>query len=487
MTLSTALRSASSSLLSTSQQAAVTSRNIAGIGDANYIRREVQVVTGLHGSTRVEVQRNVDQALYDSSILANSRYAKSNAISGTLDRLAIYQELNNFSQSPSNLLSSLKAATEFAAATPADASGLNSLVENARDFANSLNASYTQVLESKAQIDSDINASVQTINTKLAQLEDLNDQIVDGTRLGDDVFDQMDARDKIINDLSDEIGVNVIYREDNDAMLTLNNGVILFDRQARQVEFQPMPAYGASTQGNHLTVDGVAVTGVDSRMPIYTGAIAGHIEVRDTHLNRQQVQLDEIARGLIEAYAEQDQVGGGKPALAGLFTWDGGPGVPNSGILSPGIAGSLKVNELVDPTNGGNVTLLRDGAINGDNDYLSNTAGGVSFADRLYELSAGFDSARTFDAISGLGSGISLQEYADQSLDQFNASRQSARDNTSYLSDLATGFKESLQNENGPNLDYEMSRLLEIERAYQATAKIISAVDGMLEDLMQVV
>lgn len=484
MTLSSALRTATSSLASTSQQAAVTSRNIAGIGDPNYIRRDAAVVTSYLGTTRIETQRVVNKALFDSSLMANSRFTKSDAIASSIDRLAAFQQLNDFENSPASLLGELKAATEFAAATPSDNTGLNSLVENARSMVMSLNSTYTEILNTKVDIDADIRTSVNNLKSMLTQLTEINEKIVEGSRFGTDIFDELDVRDTLLNKISDEIGINVIGRENNDVMLTLNNGVILFETKPREIVFQPMPSYGAGTQGFNLIVDGVPVTGADSRLPIFTGAIAGNFELRDKHLVNQQNQLDEIARGLVEMYSEQDQTGGGKPALAGLFTWSGGPGVPASGILQPGIAASIQINELVDHTKGGNVSLIRDGAINGDADYTSNTSGGASYSDRLYELSANIDKGMVFDIAAGLPENLSLQEYANQSLDQFNALRQSTIDSRNYLSELSTGFKQALQNENGVNLDYEMSRLLEIERAYQATAKLLSTVDEMLETLI---
>lgn len=484
MTLSSALRTATSSLSSTSQQAAVTSRNIAGIGDPNYIKRDAAVVTNNYGTTRVETNRVVNQALFDSSLMANAKYAKSDTIATSIDRLASFQQLNEFSNSAASLLGELKSATEFAAATPSDNTTLNSLVENARTMATTLNSSYTEIMNTKTDIDSAINSSVNNLKSMLSQLTDLNDTIVEGTRFGTDVFDELDIRDSLLNDISTEIGINVVNRANNDVMLTLNNGVVLFETKPREIEFQAMPSYGASTTGSNLFVDGVAVTGDDSRLPIYSGAIAGNFELRDKHMVNQQNQLDEIARGLIDAYSEKDQTGGGKPALAGLFTWSGGPGVPTSGLLQPGIAATLSVNEIVDHTKGGTVSLIRDGAINGDTDYLSNSEGGASYSDRLYELSANIDKGMVFDGVSGLPENLSLQEFADQSLDQFNALRQSATDSSDYLGQLSVGFKEALQNENGVNLDYEMSRLLEIERAYQATAKLLSTVDEMLETLI---
>ena len=46
---------------------------------------------------------------------------------------------------------------------------------------------------------------------------------------------------------------------------------------------------------------------------------------------------------------------------------------------------------------------------------------------------------------------------------------------------------QSLSNATGVNVDEEMSRLLEVERAYQASAKILTAVDDMFNTFLQAV
>ena len=202
-------------------------------------------------------------------------------------------------------------------------------------------------------------------------------------------------------------------------------------------------------------------------------------------MQARQNQLDELARGLVEIYAEQDTTGGGKPPLAGLLTWDGGPGIPATATLSPGIAASIRLNPLADPQLGGDPTLVRDGAMNGDADYLYNTGGGPAFSDRLYDLSANFDAAFTFDAAAGLTTTQSLNAFANSSVDILNSDRAAALNNYSYSEELSIQFEQSMQSESGPNLDYEMSRLLEVERSYQATAQLLNAVNEMIAILIE--
>ena len=72
--------------------------------------------------------------------------------------------------------------------------------------------------------------------------------------------------------------------------------------------------------GNPVTVDGVPITGSSISQPIQSGALAGYAELRDTLAPQYQAQLDQIAGGLINAFAESDQTGAGLPDAPGLFT-----------------------------------------------------------------------------------------------------------------------------------------------------------------------
>ena len=63
-----------------------------------------------------------------------------------------------------------------------------------------------------------------------------------------------------------------------------------------------------TTAGNAVFVDGVPVTGSTGTMPIGSGRLHGPCRSCATSIAvTYQSQLDEIARGLIEAFAESDQ------------------------------------------------------------------------------------------------------------------------------------------------------------------------------------
>ena len=486
MTLTNALRTATSALTANAKQVSILSRNISGVGDENYVRRTASVSTGLFGTVRVDTQRNVNRSVYDASILAAARSAGAEVIAAGFDRLAELQDIENFTFSAAGLLQDLRQSVEQAAASPSSGSSLASLVETARTTANALNGTYDSVLSLRGRADTAIADSVANLNTLLGRLKSVNDRIVNGTRIGEDVSDNLDIRQQILDEMSGLIGLRVIPCEDNDIIVLADNGLLLFEKSPRSVSFEPTPVFDASTTGNVLMIDGVPASGSASAMPVGTGRIAGNIELRDHVLPQQLHQLDEIARGLVALFAEQDQTGAGtKPPLTGLFTWSGGPALPPSATLLPGIAGSIAVNPLVDPGQGGDPALVRDGGIQGDADYVQNPAGAPGFTDRLFALASAFDTATTFDARSGLPANLSLSGFAAASLDWLHDGRQDALAAKSYQSELAGRYKQTLQHETGPNLDIEMSHLLEVERSYQATAKLIATVDEMFASLLQ--
>ncbi|GIL00212.1 MAG: flagellar hook protein FlgK [Alphaproteobacteria bacterium] len=487
MTLTSALRIATNSLSNTSRQVSTISQNISGVGNPDYVRREAQLSPGANGFQTVQVVRRVDQSLVEALGIASSKQSQQKVVVDYFSRLSAMMGGDDLQYSPSALLGALKDGVDLAAASPADPSALSALVERARDLATYLNSSYSQVLTLRREADQAVDGSVAKVNELLAQIKTVNDEIVQGSRTGATIFDALDKRDMLVAQLSEEIGISVRVRADNDIAIYTNSGLTLFDKVPRAVEFAPTTSYGPATAGNAVYVDGVPATGADAGLAISGGRLAGYIEARDSVLPQQQARLDELARGLIEVFAETDQTGGGKPPLAGLFTWSGGPALPASGTLEPGIALSIAVNAAVDLFQGGDPTLLRDGGISGDPDYVENTAGSASYTDRLLAFSDLMSQSRPFDAAAALTTDGGLDSFADMFVGAFEQARQDASDRLDYRTELKARLSDSLRLETGPNLDYEMSQLLEVERAYQASAKLIAAVDELIATLLAAV
>ena len=198
-----------------------------------------------------------------------------------------------------------------------------------------------------------------------------------------------------------------------------------------------------------------------------------------------QTQLDEIARALVVSFAESDQ--SPTPTLPdepGLFTWASGT-VPTGATIVTGIASSITVNPALIQSLGGDPKLLRDGGINGAA-YSSNPTGATGYSSLLDSYVLTLDEPMGFDAAAGLSSSASLMEFAAQSIGWLELNRSDAE--SAAESREASRFRsvEALSSITGVSLDEEMSMLLELEQSYKASARLITAVDEMLQALLAV-
>ncbi|HML27332.1 MAG TPA: flagellar hook-associated protein FlgK, partial [Hyphomicrobium sp.] len=356
------------------------------------------------------------------------------------------------------------------------------VVTAAQELATALNNATQDVTDVRNQADSDIATSVANINNLLSQFQALNQQVVSASGSGQDITDVLDARDAVLKQLSNEVGIRTATRDNGDMAIYTDSGVTLFDKTARKVTFQSSANLSASSVGSPVYADGVPIAGTQHTMSVSSGKLAGLVEVRDSIAPTYQSQLDEMARGLISAFAESDQSGSGLPDAAGLFTAGGASTIPTS--LAPGLAGSIKVNPAVDPTQGGNAELVRDGGIAGSN-YKYNTEGGASYTNRIQQLISNLGANQTFDPSAQIHSTGSVADYAKSSVSWLEALRQSSSNEAESRKTIADRAATSLSQDTGVNLDEEMTNLLSLERTFQASSRLINTVDAMISTLLQ--
>ena len=196
-----------------------------------------------------------------------------------------------------------------------------------------------------------------------------------------------------------------------------------------------------------------------------------------------QRQLDEIARGLIAAFAESDQSAVPTlPDAPGLFTWPGAPALPAGGTVSAGLAGRITLHADVDPAQGGNAELLRDGITT---NY--NTGGDASFTGRLMTLMDELETPRTLVGNGGVSANQTLLNYSTGSVSWIEDARKSAAYGEETKFALMFRTTEALSNITHVNVDEEMALMLQLEQSYAASAKMMQMIDEMLKTLLSVV
>jgi flagellar hook-associated protein 1 FlgK len=485
MSLSVGLDVALYGLAATSEQTSIVSRNVARANDPHATRKSANVVTTNNGGVRVaSITRAANSALLEKMLTATSASAGQKAIVESLDRLDQTISDPELDASPAAMIQKLSDAIQQYTAAPHDPLRAQSAVAAAQNLAENLNSAAGVVQDVRAKADAAVAGSVNQLNTLLARFEALNTEIVKGTRGGSDVTDYLDQRDAVLTSISEELGIRTVTRENDDMAIFTDSGVTLFDAKARSVSFQSTLVYTPSTIGNAVYVDGVPITGSSGPMLASSGRLVGLTTIRDSMALTYQNQLDEMARGLVEAFAESDQ--GTPPSLPdapGLFTYPGAPAVPPAGALVVGMATAIRVNPSVDPTQGGNLALLRDGGMAGAA-YVYNSTGASAFADRLNEYVAKLSTARSFDASTQLVTSSTVGNFAAFSAAWLQEARKSANDGVDYSNTVLQRSSEALSKDTGVNIDEEMSSLLDLERSYQASTRLISTIDSMLKTLL---
>jgi flagellar hook-associated protein 1 FlgK len=499
MSLSTAYNIINSAFVANAAQSAVVANNIANASNTSYAREVVNLITNASGGVKVgSVTSEANAALSDQVSTSTSQAAYEQALSNSLSTLA--ETVSDSStassaagatangNSPSAMLANLQSALATYDASPSNTAAGQAVVTAASDLASSLNTGAATVQTVREQADSDMSSSVDTINSLLTQFTAVNATIVSGTQTGADVSNAEDTRSSILTQLSQQIGISTVSNSDGSMSIYTDSGVTLFQGSARTLSFTPSPTLTDGMSGNAVTVDGVPITGSSSPMAIQSGALAGYANVRDNVAPQYDAQLDQIADGLISAFAESDQTGGTAPTLPGLFTFAGATGVPATSAAT-GLASEIEVNANVDPSQGGNVNLLRDGGIADPTNsaYTYNTTGAAGYTGRIEQLMSALTSAQSFGGSTGLSTSDSLSDYANSSVSWLQSANQQANNQLDYQNALVSSATTALSNATGVSLDTEMTNMLNIENSYTTTAKLFTTVNSMFTTLLDAV
>jgi flagellar hook-associated protein 1 FlgK len=149
-----------------------------------------------------------------------------------------------------------------------------------------------------------------------------------------------------------------------------------------------------------------------------------------------------------------------------------------------GLAGVLTVSAAVDPAQGGNALLLRDGGIGGAA-YVYNTAGQPGYANRLIALGDSLTATQTFSADAQVSTQSSLLAFADTTAGWLQEQRKVSASELEFRNTIYSRASESLSQSAGVSLDQELAHMLELERSYQANSRLISVMDDMIRGLLE--
>lgn len=484
MSISSALSNALSGLSANAKSAEVVSGNLANALTPGYAARELALSAqgdGRGGGVRVDgITRRVDAGLLAERRLADAEMAHANTRAGFLSRLEGVTGSPDEPGSLRGLMSDFSAALVTAAAKPEESTRLQAGVSSAKDLAGKFNDLSRQVQQARTDAESRIESTVSQANASLRELEDLNKQIVKAESAGHPTASFEDQRRTVIDTLAEIVPVRLAQRDNGAVAIYTESGTALLDGRAATLSFQRVNLVTADMtleNGllNGLEINGKSVQPSGDGSPIRGGTLAAQFEVRDRLATDVQTQLDAIARDIVERFQSPGLDATRNPGDAGLFTDDGARFDPAD---EAGLAGRLAVNTAVDPGSGGALWRLRDG-------LGAATPGAPGNAALLHDLADTLGN-RTALASGGLGAtSRSAEEHLAAMTSHVGQQRLATDRDVSFASSRQSALTETELSQ-GVDSDAEMQKLLLVEQAYNANARMIATVDEMIDTLLRI-
>lgn len=490
MSLTTALFNAKSGLNSVQRQVAGASDNIANARTPGYVAKEARITAQNVAGVGSGVLADMLRSPVDEILLRDVRLEA--ATLGTLDvRAKAAARVAEASGDPADERSLAYAFTELENKfqqlfdQPERADLQRQVVFAAQDLADRFSSVERAIQGARLEAERTIDDGVRTVNRALEGIEELNRTIAEGSAGDIDISGVMDERDRLIDQIAEQIGIRTFTRERGEVVIATTEGVTLLDGTARELVFNRTSVIDATTPAavlSGLEVDGFDIAPRPPQGPqdLRSGMIAGAFRARDEDMVRFQAQLDALAKQTIVLFQEADASvpAAGPPFQASLFTGAGGDGVDPAASAADiiGLAGALAVNPAVDPDAGGDSRLVRDGIL-----AAPTTPG---YKAQIQDWLTALSTSRTFTPAEDLTDVTTLQGYASE----LSTGHLTERANLEDLADRSRTVFDTLEqrrfNENGVNVDEESEKLLELEQAYAANAQVINIVARMFDELL---
>lgn len=368
------LDAALSGLRVAQKQLDVISNNVSNVSTPGYSRKimpqETSVIMGQSAGVRSSaVIRSVDMYLQRDVWTQVSATEYLGVQTSYLNSIQEFHGASNKELSVAAEIARLRDSFSELSNQPDNALQLAETVTKASAVANKLNDFSSLLTQMRNDAQDAVRASVDTANSLLQQVANLNKEIKSNLALGRTTAALEDQRDGAIKNLSSEIEISFFTRGDGVLVVQTKQGQQLADEKATPLFFKAAPVnptsyYPESAGGLFVGGDPtVNVTAFDITATGVGGKIGAHLEMRDSTLPQYQAQLDEVAHKLALRMEAQgislftDATGAIPPDTAPILN----PPGPLTPVPYVGFASQIQVNQAILD----NPSLLRNSTLTG--------------------------------------------------------------------------------------------------------------------------
>lgn len=458
MTNISALQSALSGLLAQRQRIDVIGHNVANVNTEGYSRQRADLVAGGSGpvpalfSGRLITGDGVDVAgvrRYRDDFLETRAMGERGAAADLSLRSRYFERIEMVHTEPSEegLASSLDAlwsSFDELANHPGQVPQRTAALEQARATVDQFGFMDAQIRDLRETAVREAGTLVAQVNDLATEVAELNDAIRPLLLAGAGANDLLDQRDIALGKLSDLVGATSTERQDGTVDVQVSGNTLVHNNRTVTLEADTVVDPGFADVGMQRLV--FRFGGGEST--ISGGQASGLLDMANNVMPDAVRQLDGIAASLVSSV---NSLHSGAQDLDGATGWN---------FFEPTgtTAGTLSLSADV----AGQPRRISIAAVGGGE---LDASVGQQIAD-LREAASGPD-ADYAELVGGLGVQVS-----------------SAFTRSSAQSSVLQRVDEARLAARGVNIDEEMIDLVSAQRAYEASARLINAVDEMLEILV---
>ncbi len=484
MSISSALSNALTGLTATARRAEVVSSNISNAMTEGYGRRTLDQSAALYGySAGVKLEgttRHVNPVTIAERRLADAGNALATGANAFHNRLESLVGTPEDPTSLSGVMATFESSLAMATGAPDSDVRLKNVSQDAERIALAFNEASDGIQKMRTEADSKIGSMIDSLNGLLKQTEEVNRKISLAINQGQETAALEDQRQVLIDQVGELVPVRMSPRDRGGVALYTTNGAVLLDGKAATIEFTEVGTVEPHmTEANGL-LNGISINGYPMRIDSEKGALSGgaigaQFAIRDEYGVQAQANLDATARNLVERYQDPTMDPTLAPGDAGLFT---DAGLAFNAANEVGLAGRLELNNLVDIDGAGETWRLRDGlgaAAPGD-------AGDATHLNRMLDAMQ----EQVVPVSGGFGSkAVSMSEMGGKFLSEIAGARVQSDNDMAFASARLVSLEE-MELIDGVDTDQELQMLMLVEQSYAANAKLIQAVDEMMQELLRI-
>jgi flagellar hook-associated protein 1 FlgK len=258
MSLSAALNSSLSSLLTLQQQSRLVSANVANAQTPEYTRKIANLVTpavgGLPTGVNIaSITRTVNSALQNDLLSRTSDSAAQSVKSSYLDRIGTLLDVDQGKPAITQQLQAFQQAWTDFEASPENTNLSRNIIIQGQQLAIALNQLSASPPQIDTQILTDIGANLTTLNGLVTQAYSINQQLISQSSTGQPIGDLQDQMDSVVRQMAKIAKVQILGTGTAAIQIITSGGQTLVAGNV-----PPVFSFNATTNQVQITINGVA-------------------------------------------------------------------------------------------------------------------------------------------------------------------------------------------------------------------------------------